>query len=405
MATSGVNVIVGGGLAGATAARSMRAAGFRGDIVLIGAERHLPYDRPPLSKQVLLDAPELPSLFDAQFYVANGIALRLGAAVVELDRQRQRLVLQDGSCAPYDRLLLATGGRARRLDVDGAAHADIRYLRDFEDSLALRRRLREVGSLLVLGGGFIGLEVAAAAAKLGCRVVVAEAAPRVLGRMGYPLISDFVAAHHRAGNIDIRVGVRPVAIARDDGATSVVLSTGERLTVDLVLAGLGIVPDTCLAEMAGLRLDDGIVVDETGRTSDPHIFAAGDVASRLDPLLGRPSRRESWHNAQSQGVAVGCAMAGQTTPGAAVPWVWSDQGDLNLQFAGTSAAEAELVLRGSPEDGAFTAFLARGSRLIGAATVNQGHEMVLIRRMLATERSFDFGVLADPQRRLRQLVA
>jgi NADPH-dependent 2,4-dienoyl-CoA reductase/sulfur reductase-like enzyme len=405
VAASGVNVIVGGGLAGATAARSMRAAGFDGDIVLIGGEPHLPYDRPPLSKQVLLDAPRLPSLFDEQFYRANGITLRLGVAVTEVDRQRQRLFLQDGSCLPYDKLLLATGGRARRLEIDRAAHADILYLRDFEDSLALRRRLREVSSLLVVGGGFIGLEVAAAAAKLGCRVVVVEAAATILGRMGYPIVSDFTAAYHHARNIDVRVGIRPVAIARHDGAIKVVLSTAEHLSVDLVLAGLGIVPDTRLAEAAGLRVDNGILVDARGRTSDPHIFAAGDVASRLDPLLGRSSRLESWHNAYTQGAAVGRAMAGEPIRSAEVPWVWSDQGDLNLQFAGTTSAEASLVVRGAPGNGAFTAFLAVGSRLIGAATVNQGHEMVLIRRMLASERSFDPGELADPKRRLRQLVA
>jgi 3-phenylpropionate/trans-cinnamate dioxygenase ferredoxin reductase component len=400
------NVIIGGGQAGGRAARAMRRAGFGGDILLIGAEPHLPYERPPLSKEFLLSgaAAKVSLVFDEATRQAQNFGVRLGVAAVALDRRNQRITLADGSSEAYDRLLLATGSRLRRLALDGADRPNLHYLRTLEDSLAIEPYLRPGASILVIGGGFIGLEVAAVAAHRGARVVVAEAAARLLPRLGCAIVGDFLVEHHRAHGIDLRLGVRPLEFASGAQVETVRLSDGERLAVDLVVVGIGIAPETGLAEAAGLACDDGIITDERCATSDPAIFAAGDATRHFNPLLGRRVRLESWHNAQSQAEAAGRVMAGQSAIYAEVPWIWSDQHRLNIQVAGAPAAVSETVLRGDIAAGDFAVFQFEGDRLAGGITVDRGREMPLIRRMLAAKRSFDRALLADPNVKLRDLL-
>ena len=376
-------VVLGGGQAAARAAKAMRSAGFAGAITIISAEQHAPYERPMLSKALLLarDTP-VPFVFPSQTYADLGIELRTGCAAVAIDRSARTVSLADGSAVPYDRLMLATGGRLRRLSLPGVPSEEILYLRDLDECRVLEAKLRERPSLVVIGGGFIGLEVAASAAILGCGVTVIEAADRLLPRLGSPEASAAVLAHHRALGIDIRLNA---GVSHKDG-TGLRLIDGSIVDAAVIVAGIGVVPETSLAESAGLLVDDGVLVDEFGATSDPLIFAAGDVTRHYHPLLGRRIRLESWQNANMQAEAAGRAMAGVRTPYQEIPWLWSDQGDLNLQMAGAPAAVDRTVVRGRPDgaDGA-SIFQFDGERLVGAVTLNRGKDMTMIRRLLGQD--------------------
>ena len=374
------HVVVGAGQAAARAAKAMRSAGFAGTITLIGDEPHAPYERPMLSKALLL-SPEtpVPFVFPDAIYADLGIDLRTGCAAVVIDRQARTVSLADGSAIRYDRLMLATGGRLRRLSIPGVASEKILYLRNLDECRALEAKLRERPALAVIGGGFIGLELAAGAAILGARVTVIEAADRLLPRLGSPEASAAVLAHHRALGVDIRL---KASVSRGDGNT-LHLSDGSTVEATVIVAGIGVVPETALAEEAGLAVDDGVLVDEYGATSDPLIFAAGDVTRHYHPLLGRRIRLESWQNANLQAEAAGRAMAGVRTPYQEIPWLWSDQGDLNLQMAGAPAAVDRTVVRGQPDGAAGASiFQFDGERLVGAVTLNRGKDMTMIRRLL-----------------------
>ena len=373
-------VILGAGQAAARAAKAMRSAGFEGAVTIIGAEPHAPYERPMLSKALLL-APEtpVPFVFPPQTYAELDIDLRTGCAAVAIDRRARTVSLADGSTVPYDRLMLATGGRLRRLFIPGIPSEAILYLRELDECRVLEAKLRGKPPLVVIGGGFIGLEVAASAAMLGCRVTVIEAADRLLPRLGSPEASAAVLAHHSALGVDIRLNA---SVSRGEEG---VLFLGDGSTVDaqVIVAGIGVMPETALAEEAGLAVEDGVLVDEFGMTSDPLIFAAGDVTRHYHPLLGRRIRLESWQNANMQAEAAGRAMAGVRTPYQEIPWLWSDQGDLNLQMAGAPAAVDRTVVRGRAEgaEGA-SIFQFDGQRLVGAVTLNRGKDMTMIRRLL-----------------------
>ena len=373
-------LVIGAGQAAARAAKAMRSAGFEGAITILGAEPHAPYERPMLSKALLL-APTtpVPFVYPPQTYTELDIDLRTGCAAVAIDRCARTVSLADGSTVPYDGLMIATGGRLRRLSIPGVPSEAILYLRDLDECRVLEAKLRKVPSLVVIGGGFIGLEVAASAAMLGCRVRVIEAADRLLPRLGSPEASAAVLAHHRALGVDIRLNA---SVSRgEDGV--LFLNDGATVDAQVIVAGIGVMPETALAQEAGLAVEDGVLVDEFGMTSDPLIFAAGDVTRHYHPLLGRRIRLESWQNANMQAEAAGRAMAGVRTPYQEIPWLWSDQGDLNLQMAGAPAAVDRTVVRGRPEgpEGA-SIFQFDGQRLVGAVTLNRGKDMTMIRRLL-----------------------
>jgi len=395
-------LIVGAGQAGGRAAEALRAVDPSCAITLIGDETHPPYERPPLSKGVLTgaQAAETTYLNPAAFYDANRIDLRLGLTVTEIDRSGHSVRLSDGGTLGYDALLLTTGARARRLTLPGAEGPNVYHLRDIDDSLALARTLGPGKRLAIIGAGFIGLEVAAAARERQTDVIVIEVGGKPLGRVVPPELGTWFAELHRGHGVDLRLNTSVVAIEAA-GARSVTLRLGDGSTVtaDALAVGIGSIPNAELAAAAGLAVDDGIVVDEFGRTSDPAIFAAGDVTRHWNPLLRRALRLEAWQNAQNQAIAVARGIAaleaGTALPHAEIPWFWSDQYTVNLQTAGHFEPTGRTIWRGDPAGTAFTVFYVSGDRLTGASTINQGRDMRPIRKRLSEDRPIDPQLLAD----------
>jgi NADPH-dependent 2,4-dienoyl-CoA reductase/sulfur reductase-like enzyme len=398
-------VVVGAGHAGGRAVEALRAAGFAGQITLIGEEDYPPYERPPLSKELLAGAIPVEKAFirPPGWYAEQRIELRRGGRAEAIERRAARLHLADGTRLSYGRLLLTTGARPRRLAVAGAHGPRIHYIRAIPDTLALRARLEDGARLAVIGGGFIGLEVAAVARRRGCTVTVIELAPHLLSRVVAPEIGDWFARLHRGHGVEVRTGIRVTEI-EDDGRQAVIFTAdGERIAADAVAIGVGAVPNTELAEAAGLEVDDGIVVDEFGRTSDPAIFAAGDATRHFNPLLGRHVRLEAWQNAQNQAIAVAKVLAGAGAPYAELPWFWTDQYDLNFQAAGAPLAWDRLVWRGSPEENRFVVFYLQDGRPVGANAVNSAREMRFVKQIVAKAEPVDAGRLGDPAVKLAEL--
>lgn len=355
-------VIVGAGLAGGKAAQTLREEGFDGELVLIGAEPERPYERPPLSKQYLQGRSEREKIFvhPAQWYADNAVDLRLGLRATRLDLGQHSVTLSDGSRQPYDKLLIATGATPRRLP--GPAH----YLRTVQDSEALKERFARGGRVIIVGAGWIGLECAAAARKAGCEVTVVEPAPTPLHRVLGPELGEIFAAVHRRNGVDLRLGTGAAEIAED----GVRLSTGERLDGDLVVVGIGAAPDTGLAVDAGLEVNEGIVTDAALRTSDPDVYAAGDVAEPFNPLYGRRIRVEHWANALNGGPAAARAMLGQDVVYDRVPYFFTDQFELSMEFSGDIQEYDEVVYRGSTDDLDFIAYWLRDGRVVAGMNVN-----------------------------------
>ncbi|MBL8663338.1 MAG: FAD-dependent oxidoreductase [Candidatus Odyssella sp.] len=396
-------VIVGAGQAGGRAAQALRAAGFAGRVVLIGQEKYPPYERPPLSKElVVTDAGlEKARLHDPAWYEQNKIELRLGAPAEAIDRAGKR-VKAGGEWLAYDKLLLATGARVRKLPIPGADLPGVFYLREFDDTLAIRARLAPGTRAVVIGGGFIGLETAASAVKRGATVTVLEAADRLMGRAVAPEIGAWFADLHRKKGVDVRLGARIKAIEGAGKAERVALE-GEAIPADIVVIGIGIVPNVEIAAVAGLEVGNGIVVDEFGRTSDPAIWAAGDCALQPNAFLGKQVRLESYQNAQDQGMAVARNMIGEPKAYEDSLWVWSDQHDVNLQMTGAPEGYDSLVWRGDRASGAFMAFYMKAGRIVAVNTVNMGREMKPAQRLLQSKKIFDPAQLADPNVRLLKL--
>jgi 3-phenylpropionate/trans-cinnamate dioxygenase ferredoxin reductase subunit len=400
-------VIVGAGEAGAWAAITLREQGWNGPVTLIGAEDRPPYERPPLSKAVLLaEAEPAPAtVLDRDRAAALGIELILGAEVTAIDRAARSITLAGGRALRYSRLLLATGARPRRLAVPGHEHA--LYLRRFEDALALRPRLRPGARIVVIGGGFIGLELAVAATARGCAVTVIEALPRILMR-GVPAeLAAVIADRHRAAGVVLRTGI---GVERIEPGGAVVLADGSRIAADTVIAGIGAVPETALTEAAGLAVDNGIAVDATLATSDPDIFAAGDCAACAHPLYpGRRIRLEAWRNALDQGVLAARNMLGRAEPIAAVPWFWSDQHELTLQIAGLADAGQATVGRDLGDGARLLFHLAADGRLVAAGGLGPlgriAREVRLAEMLIARRAAPDAGSLASPEVKLKSLLA
>jgi 3-phenylpropionate/trans-cinnamate dioxygenase ferredoxin reductase subunit len=399
-------VIVGAGEAGARAATALREEGWDGPVTLIGGEIHPPYERPPLSKAALLAEaePVAATVLDHDRAATLGIDLILGTEVTAIDRAARAVVLADGRTLPYSQLLLTTGARPRRLTLPG--HEQALYLRRFNDALALRPLLRPGARLAIIGGGFIGLELAAAAAARGCAVTLVEAQPRILLR-GVPAeIAAVIAARHRAAGIDLRTGI---GIDRIEPG-GVVLADGSRIAADAVIAGIGAVPETALAEAAGLAVDNGIAVDATLATADPAIFAAGDCAACAHPLYaGRRIRLEAWRNAQDQGALAARNMLGRGEAIAAVPWFWSDQYELTLQIAGLVDEGRTLVARDLGDGAQLLFHLAADGRLVAASAVGPlgkiTREIRLAEMLIAQRAAPDPDALASPAVRLKTLLA
>jgi 3-phenylpropionate/trans-cinnamate dioxygenase ferredoxin reductase component len=391
--------IVGTGIAGVQAAAALRKSGYAEKLILIGAEPHLPYNRPPLSKEVLQKrlATSRILLRPESFYGANRIELRAGAPVTHIDRQAQRVTLADGAQVGYSKLLLATGSTPSALPALPTGSPDVYYLRSLDDALALRERLSTGTRLVIVGGGVIGLEVAATAIRAGCQVTVIEAAPRVMGRAACPALGEYIAARHRAAGVGLLCGVTLQAVARRSPGWQLTLSSGDTVDADAVVVGIGVRPCTALAHDAGLAVSaHGILTDAWGRTDDPSIYAAGEVAHHVNVFRGRRERQENWLHAASHGDLVGRALCG-TVPGYDDPsGYWSDQYELSIQSAGLPRAEEDVV-RGDPATGKFIIYHLEQGVIVGATAVNAMADfrvakgLIKAQRRIAPERLADAG--------------
>ncbi|MGH8461297.1 MAG: NAD(P)/FAD-dependent oxidoreductase, partial [Stenotrophobium sp.] len=393
--------------AGGETAVELRKLGHKGRVVIVGEEPHIPYKRPPLSKAYLAGSIEAAALYlmqPAQLENA-GIEFIGDTRVVRIDRVGKNIALADGRTLAYDKLVLATGGRARPLSLKGADRPNVFLLRTIADVEALRARAVAGRRAVIVGGGFIGLEVAAVLRKLDLQVTVLEGLPRVLARVTVPEVSAFFERVHREAGVDLRTGAEIAAFEGEPEVTSVVLGDGTRITADFVVVGIGLMPNTELAQDAGLAVDNGIVVDEYACTADAHIFAAGDCTNHPSEFLGRRARLESVQNAMEQARCVARAICGKPEPYHMVPWFWSDQYDLKLQMVGMSAGHDRMVLRGDPAtQRAFAAFYLKDGRLIAADAVNHPVDFMFAKKLVAARVPLDPAQLADASIPLKSLL-
>jgi 3-phenylpropionate/trans-cinnamate dioxygenase ferredoxin reductase component len=391
-------IVVGGGLAAASAVDELRSRGHEGTIEVFCAEPHLPYERPPLSKSVLLGEAEEESVqvHDQAWYDDRDVVLHLGTPVTGLDLDRH-LVTGDSLSVDFDRLLLATGSSPRRLAMADESGADVAYLRTVEDNRRLRDAFASVRRIVIVGGGWIGLEVAAAARTAGVEVAVVEMQDLpLLGVLG-PEVAQVFADLHREHGVDLRLGVGVDGIdARADGASEVRLGDGTTLPADLVVVGIGVQPEVALARDAGLAVDDGVLVDAWLRTSNPYVFAAGDLAGHDHPVLGRRLRVEHWDNAIHQGRAAARVMLGGDEPYERLPYFFTDQYDLGMEYVGSVGPDGydEVVLRGDVSTRVFSAFWLQDGRVLAAMHANDWDQIDPIRGIVG--RKADRDRLADP---------
>jgi 3-phenylpropionate/trans-cinnamate dioxygenase ferredoxin reductase subunit len=405
---TGRHVIIGASAAGVSAAMASRRAGFTGEIVVVGAEPHPPYERPPLSKK-LVDVDDVESalspIVPEELLRANQVELRLGLRAQAIDPSAGTVLLDDGETLPAESVLLATGASPRRLNVPGSDLEGICYLRDADDARQLGRRLRSRAPVVVVGAGFIGLEVAAVARGLGRDVTVVEALGQPLLQAVGPLLGSVFGAVHREQGVRLLLGNEVTAFRGAGGVVEAVeLADGQTIPAATVVVGIGVRPETDLAEAAGVAVDDGVTVDQHGRTSLPWLYAAGDVASRPHVHCPAPRVRiEHWNNALHQGAAVGRTMAGQPSTDDSVPYFWSDQYDVKLQLFGRPEPSDDVIWRGDPASRNATILWLRDGRLVAAASMNRPREVRAARGLIEKHTIVEPRLLADESVDLRRL--
>jgi 3-phenylpropionate/trans-cinnamate dioxygenase ferredoxin reductase component len=397
-------VIVGAGHAGVQAAVSLREEGFDGGIVLLSADKELPYQRPPLSKAFLkgeMDIHGLPLRAEAHFRDQR-IELMSGVNATRIDRAARRVEVGNGETIAYQHLVLATGARQRRLDVPGVDLPGVFALRDIADATAIRERLGPGRKVVIIGAGFIGLEIAATATSLKADVAIVEIA-RPMGRAVSPILSEFFLRAHAAFGAQFKLGVGVAAIKGRERAETVALTDGEGLSADMVVVGVGVVAEDSLARACGLECANGVVVDEYLRTSDPAISAIGDCADFPNAALGFRTRLESVQNAVDQGRSVARRLAGKPRPYDDLAWFWSDQQDLKLMIAGLSQGVDQWVVRGDPATRAFSTFGFRDGKLAVVESVNRAGDHAAAKRIIGTTKTLTPDEAADPAFDLRAL--
>ena len=397
-------LIVGGGQAGAQAIDTLRREGFEGRLVLIGEESQLPYQRPPLSKKFL--AGEMPAerlLFRHQaFYDEHRVELHLGVRATRLDATARRVTLADGQSVAYDRLLLCLGAIARRLTCPGAELDGVHYLRSIGDVPLIQAALKPGARVLIIGGGYIGLETAATARKMGCQVTVLEMADRLMNRVVASSVSDYFAYEHRTHGVHVVCNTRVVRLEGSSRVERVVCADGTTYAADLLLVGVGAVANTQLAAEAGLKCDNGIVVDEYCRTSDAAIYAAGDCTNHPSPRFEMRVRLESVDNAFEQAKAASLNMLERPTAHDRVPWFWSDQFDNKLLIVGLSQGHDQQVTRGDPATRSFSVCYLRGGELLALEAVNHAKDYMAARKLIGERVRPDIDKLADGQTALKE---
>jgi 3-phenylpropionate/trans-cinnamate dioxygenase ferredoxin reductase subunit len=390
-------VIIGGGQAATQTIQSARHLGFDGQISLVAEEENLPYQRPPLSKQYLAGefARERLALRPVEFYESRDVELMLGVRAQTLDLARRQITLATGGKLTFTSVVIATGSRPRLLTVSGAELSGIHYLRSIADVESIIPDFLPGRRLVVVGAGYIGLEVAAVAAKRGLSVTVLEAAERVLARVVAPTISSFYADLHRAAGVDIRCNTELSGLHGTDRIRSVETNGGARFDADLVIVGIGVLPNVELAADAGLEVDGGILVDAHAQTAVAGVAAAGDCTRQDHPFVGSKIRLESVHNAIGQGKTAAHTLAGTPHAFDEVPWFWSDQYDVKLQIAGIATGYDSSVVRGSIEDGSFAVFYLRGEIPIAVDCVQSPRDFIVGKKLLAARKPIPAAILAD----------
>jgi 3-phenylpropionate/trans-cinnamate dioxygenase ferredoxin reductase subunit len=406
MTDAKTHVIVGGGLAGAKAAQALREEGFEGSIVLVSAEPELPYERPPLSKDYLRgESPrEKARVHPEAFYEENSIDLRLATTAEEIDTESNEVVLSTGERLGYERLLLATGAEPRRLSVPGAELDGIHYLRDLADADRIARHLREGERIVVIGAGWIGSEVAASARQKGLEVTIVEQDQVPLERVVGREVGEVYARIHRDQGVELLTGVALEAIEGSGHVERVRLADGRTVDTDFVVAGIGVIPRTALAEGAGLAVDNGVLTDQRLETSAPGVFAAGDVANAIHPFYDHRLRVEHWANALNQPGVAAKAMLGKPASYERLPYFFSDQYDVGMEYSGYTRSQ-EVVFRGDPANREFVAFWLEDGRVAAGMNVNVWDVSDAIQTIIRSRRPVDVAQLSDPDYPLEELVA
>lgn len=396
-------VIIGAGHAAGQAAASLRQEKYEGPITIIGDEPHIPYQRPPLSKQYLSgeQAIERVYLRPEKFYADKDVTLKLGVNATEIDREAKQVVLDNGENVPYDKLIIATGSRPRILNIEGSDLKGIHYLRTIADVDAIRDEMAAGKNLVIVGGGYIGLEVASVGIEKGLNVHVLEMESRILQRVTTTQMSEYYHNLHSGRGVNIHTDTMVSGFA-GSGQVEQVLCGDESFDADLVIVGIGIMPNIELAQAAGLECDNGIVVDDHCRTSDPEIYAAGDCTNHPNPLLNRRLRLESVPNAMEQARVCVSNMLGGDKMYAAMPWFWSDQYELKLQMVGFSADGDEQVLRGNMEENQFAVFYLNNGKVVAADAVNSPKEFMVCKQLVG--KAVDPATLANPETELKDLL-
>ena len=392
--------IVGAGHAAGQLVASLRLDGFTGAIRLIGEEPHLPYQRPPLSKKFLAGEAGIDAvtLRPREFYDKEHVELVLSASVQSIDRAGRKLTLEDGRTFDYDALVLATGTRARPLPVPGAGLSGVYVLRGIDDSLALKAVIAPGKRFAVIGGGYVGLEAAATASKLGAHVTVIEAMPRLMARVASPELADHMLAVHRDNDVHVLLNTKVTALRGSgrSGVDAVMIEHGKPVAADIVLVGIGAIANVELAEAAGLAVANGIVVDAHMRTADPHILAIGDCANHPSPYSGERLRLESVQGAVDQAVCAAKTLTGKPEAYKAVPWFWSDQYDERLQMAGVPGPDDATVVRRYDDPRQFAVWRTRGGKLTGVEAANSSKDYMAGRRLIESGAAVTPERLADP---------
>ena len=400
-------VIVGAGQAAAQACASLRQFGYAGALTLIGDEPALPYQRPPLSKAYMKgDLAEERLYFKPQdWYDSQSIDVMRNTRVTTIDRAARTVTTDSGKSLDYDALIISTGSRPRALPVPGAELGNVFDLRDLKDVEAIRPHMQAGRRLVIVGAGYIGLEAAAVARQLGLEVTVLEMADRVLARVTSPVMSKFFEDEHKRQGVDIRTGARLAELRGAQTVQSAVLADGTDIPADIVLVGIGILPNQELAAEAGIACKNGIIVDRDARTNDPRVFAAGDCAHRPLVHYGRDGRLESVHNAIEQGKLAAAAIMGKPRPVEDCPWFWSDQYDLKLQIAGLSEGYDQIVVRGNPDDRKFAAFYLRNGKLIAVDAINSAPEFIVAKKLIMSGASLAPETLGDTSISMKEIAA
>ena len=399
-------IVIGAGHAAGAFADAVRKQGYGGEVILIGEEAHSPYQRPPLSKAYLagdMEAQRL-SLRPDSFYEKKNITMMLSTKVSSIDASAKSISTSRGETLSYNKLVIATGTRVRKLPVPGANMEGVHYIRTIDDVACVHSKWQDAKDIVIVGAGFIGLEVAAVAAKAGKKVTVLEGQDRVMPRVVAPVLSQFYEDYHRKNGVNIITGADVVEISGTDHAKAVVCADGSRYEADLVIVGIGVVANVELGDAAGLKIDNGIVVDDICRSSDEDIYAIGECANHPDPRYGR-LRLESVQNAQDQAKVAAAAICGDPISYNVVPWFWSEQYDLKLQMVGMSGGYDDIVMRGDMGEGKFSLLYYKREQLIAIDSINNAADHMAGRRLLAEGISPDKLAVTDASIKLKEFLS